>query len=115
MATGESILQEFYTAIQKQDESVNGWGLRLEEVLKKAIDKGHVKDEEKDDRLRQKFWRGLRIEKLRNATRLQFESIKNFEMLRSAVRAEDNEMKRAAATQYQPMRAQYKGEKIEDE
>ena len=115
VATGESILQEFYTAFQKQEESVNGWGLRLEEILQKAIDKGHVKDEEKDDRLRQKFWRGLRSEKLRNATRLQFESIKNFEMLRSAVRAEESEMKRAAATQYQPMRAQYKGDKIEDE
>ena len=57
----------------------------------------------------------MRSEKLRNATQLQFESIKNFEMLRSAVRAEESEMKLAASTHYLPMRAQYKGEKVEDE
>ena len=52
VATGESILQEFYTAFQKPEESVNSWGLRLEEILQKAIDKDHVKEEDKDDRLR---------------------------------------------------------------
>ena len=33
LATGESILQEFYTAFQKQDKSANDWGLRLEDIL----------------------------------------------------------------------------------
>ena len=54
VATGESIVQAFYTAFQKPEESVNSWGLRLEEILQKAIDKGYVQD----DRLRQKVWRG---------------------------------------------------------
>ena len=110
VSTGESILEEFYTAFQKQDESVNNWGLRLEEILQQAIDKGHVKEEEKDERLREKFWRSLRSEKLKNASRLQFETIKSFEMLRSAVRAEEKEMKRTAAAQYQPVKVQYKEE-----
>ena len=79
MATGESNFQEFYIAFQKQEESVNGLGLRLEEILQRAIDKGHVKDEENDDGLCQKSWRGLRSEKLRNATGLHFEAIKSFE------------------------------------
>lgn len=73
-----------------------------------------MKEEDKDDILRQKFWRGLRSEKLKNATRVQFECITKFEMLRSAVRAEENEIKRASGTQCQPMRAQSRTEKIED-
>lgn len=47
VATGESVLQEFYTAAQKQAESVATWGLRLEELLQKAVVKGHVRSEEK--------------------------------------------------------------------
>ena len=39
VATGESILQEFYTAIQQEYESVTMWGLRLEELLQKALEK----------------------------------------------------------------------------
>ena len=101
VATEESILQEFYTAFQKPEESLNSKGLRLEEILQKDFYKGHVKEEDKDGRLRQKFWRGLRSEKLKNATRVQFECITKFEMLRSAVRAEENEIKQASSTQCQ--------------
>lgn len=72
VATGLSVLQEFYSASQKQDESVASWGLRLEEILQKAIDKGHVREEEKDEMLRKKFWRCLRSDRLRNATSVFF-------------------------------------------
>ena len=111
VATGEAVLMEFYTAFQQPEESVNSWGIRLEEILQKAIDKGHVKEEEKDYRLRHKFWRSLRSERLKNATRVQFYSIENFEKLRSAVRAEENEMKLNANPQCQPMRTQNKEQK----
>ena len=60
VATGESILAEFYTATQRQDESVAAWGLRLEEILQKAMEKGQIKQDEKNDMLREKFWRALR-------------------------------------------------------
>ena len=43
VVTGDSILEQFHTAVQKQDETVVAWGLRLEELMQKAIDKGHVK------------------------------------------------------------------------
>ena len=108
VATGEAVLMEFYTAFQQPEESVNSWGIRLEEILQKAIDKGHVKEEEKDYRLRHKFWRSLKSERLKNATRVHFYSIENFEKLRSAVRAEENEMKLNANPQCQPMRTQNK-------
>ena len=61
VATRGSIMKEFYTAAQKQDESVTAWGLRLEEILQRATEKGHIKAEEKNDLLKDTFWRGLRV------------------------------------------------------
>ena len=37
VASGLSILQEFFTAAQKSDETVTMWGLRIEEILQRAI------------------------------------------------------------------------------
>ena len=92
VASGESVLQEFYTACQKSDESVTLWGIRIEEILKKAIDKGHVSPEQKNTMLKTKFWRALYSTELKNATRVHFESIESFELLRRKVRAEEYEM-----------------------
>ena len=92
VATRESIMREFYTATQQQEESVTAWGLRLEEILQRAMEKGHVRAEDRNDLLKDTFWRGLRSEKLKNATRVHFESISNFELLRRAVREEENQI-----------------------
>ena len=40
--------------------------------------------------LRQNFWRSLCSDRLKNATRVHFEYITNFDMLRSAVGAEND-------------------------
>ena len=88
VSTGESILHEVYTAFQKQEKSIANWLLRLEEILQKVINKGHVKEEDTNKILRQNFWRSLRSDRLKNATRVHFEYITNFDMLRSADRAE---------------------------
>lgn len=108
VATGESVLQEFYTAEQRQDESVATWGLRLEEILQKAVVKGHVKSEENTKSLRNKFWRSLRSDRLKNATRSKYESIGSFELLRRAVREEEHGMKSNSAVQQQQIRGQEK-------
>ena len=86
VATRESIMREFYTTTQQQEESVTAWGLRLEEMLQRAMEKGHVISEDRNYLLKDTFLRGLRSEKLKNATRVNFESISNFELLRRAVR-----------------------------
>ena len=39
VASGQTVLQEFYTAEQKENESVTLWGIRLEEIYQRAIDK----------------------------------------------------------------------------
>ena len=101
VATGMSVMQEFFTASQKQEESVAAWALRLEEIMQNAIDKGQIKEEEKDDLLRDKFWRSLRSERLKNATRIDFRTVSNFKRLVKAVRTEELSMKTNANAQYQ--------------
>ena len=91
------------------------WGLRLEEILQKAIIKGHVKLEDKNDMLRNNFWKHLRSDKLKNATRVHFESISNFELLRRAVRAEEYEIKVNTGIQHQPTRTEVKCEEKDKE
>lgn len=85
-------------------------GLRLEEILQKALIKGHVKQEDKNDMLRNNFWKHLRSDKLKNATRVHFESISNFELLRRAVRAEEYEIKVNTGIQHQPTKTEIKNE-----
>ncbi|MEW8088043.1 MAG: hypothetical protein AB2784_00295 [Candidatus Thiodiazotropha endolucinida] len=92
VASGESVLQEFYTATQRPDESIALWGIRIEEIVQKAIEKGHVTPLQKNSMLKTKFWRSLYNTELKNATRVHFESIDSFELLRRKVRAEEYEM-----------------------
>lgn len=105
VTTGISAMQEFFTASQKQDESAASWGLRLESIIQKAIDKGYMKKEEKNDLLKEQFWRQLRSEKLKNATRVHYNTISSFELLRREVRREENEMKKTPGVQFQPLKA----------
>ena len=105
VASGESILQEFYTATQKPNESVALWGIRIEEILQKAIEKGHVNPQQKNGMLKNKFWRALYDKDLKNATRVHFEAIESFELLRRKVRAEEYEM---AATKSIPEKEKVK-------
>ena len=94
-------MQEFSIASQQQEESVSEWALRLEEIIKHAIDKGQIKEDEKNDLLKDKFWRSLRSERLKNATRLDFRTIENFKQLVHAVRTEELSMKTNANAQHQ--------------
>ena len=77
-ASRGSKMRELYTATQQQKESVTAWGIRLEDILQRAMEKGHVRSEGKIDLLKDIFWRGLRSEKMKNATRVHFETISNF-------------------------------------
>ena len=102
VATPMSILQEFYTVYQKQDESVAAWGLRLESILQKAIEKGQVRQDDRDNL--------LRSEKLKLATNIHFHECKSFDLLRQKVRAQEYEMKLGTAAQHQAVHTERKGE-----
>ena len=101
VATGMSTLQEFFTSSQKEQETVAAWGLRLEEIMQRAIDKGQVRTEEKNNLLRDKFWRSLRSERLRSATKYEFRTVLDFEQLVKAVRTEELSIITNAKAQHQ--------------
>ena len=50
--------------------------------------------------LKNKFWKALRSDRLKNATRTHFATITDFEKLRKAVRAEEYEMKINSTVQH---------------
>lgn len=56
VASGQSIMQEFYTAVQQPDENVTMWSLRLEEILQRIAEKSSISAEQKIDMLRERFW-----------------------------------------------------------
>ena len=101
VASGEAVLQEFYTVHQEENESVTDWGLRLEQILQRAKEKGHVNEERKDQMLRDKFWRSLYDQNLKNATKIYHQSLTSFEKLQQKVRAEEYEMKESVAKKQQ--------------
>ena len=98
VASGEAVLQEFYTAEQRQDESTVDWGLRLENVLQRAIEKNHVTGD-KNEMLKSKFLRSLYNQDLKNATKMYKESMHDFEGFRKKVREEEYEMKKVVTRQ----------------
>ncbi|XP_069125490.1 zinc finger CCHC domain-containing protein 12-like [Argopecten irradians] len=55
VASDEVVLQQFYSATQKEGESVTAYGCRLEALLQLAINSGHINSAARDDMLRSKF------------------------------------------------------------
>ena len=89
VASGESVLTEFYTSSQQPTESVTMWGLRLEEIVQRGIEKGQISEGQKDEMLRTRFWRNLYDKELQNATRVYYDQLKDFDKLRTKVRSEE--------------------------
>ena len=89
VASGQSILQEFYTAFQQPDESVTMWSLRLEEIAQRIESKTKLSKEQKNDMLKERFWRSLYSTELQNATQVFFHQTTDFEELRGQVRTEE--------------------------
>ncbi|XP_060596118.1 golgin subfamily A member 6-like protein 22 [Ruditapes philippinarum] len=88
-----SKLENVYGMYESEsEEGITEWGIRLETIVQKAIEKGHVSESQKDEMLKTRFWRQLKSEQLKNATRMYFETAKSFEELRKKVRLEEYEM-----------------------
>ena len=91
VASGQSVMQEFYTTVQQPDENVTMWSLRLEEILQRVAEKSTISVEQKNVMLRERFWRSLQSTELQNATQVYYHQTKIFEELRRKVRAEEYE------------------------
>ena len=114
VASGESIVQEFYNAYQKPGDSTTLWALRIKEIFQKAKEKGHVVKEQKKTMLKNKFWRVLYRTDLKNATHLYFVSDKmDYETLRKKVRAEEYEMSQERRYQFKDKKADVRSMKTE--
>ena len=77
VASGQSILKEFSTASQSETETIAAWGLRLGEIFQRAIEKGKQERQitYRESALREQFWKSLRSERLKNVTRVKYETI----------------------------------------
>ena len=65
MASGQSILKEFYTATQGETVTIISWGLGLEEIFQRDVEKGKAREEDRDIALKEQFWKSLRSERLK--------------------------------------------------
>ena len=92
IASEDTLMSKFLLAEQYAEESLVEWGLRLEEIMLQVSRKTKMNSQEQNLRLKKRFWRGLRNDELRQATRVHFESPISYEELRNKVRAEEFEM-----------------------
>ena len=90
--SGEAIMQQFYTESQKTGESAAVWACRIEDLLQRAVEKGHIAVSAKNDMLRNKFWTGLVDDRLKNASRHKYDTVKDFGELLREVRKIEQEV-----------------------
>lgn len=81
----ECLLAKFYSAKQKEKESVTEWSCRLEDILNKAAERGLVKHGDTNDMLRSMLWTGMRQD-FKDISGYKFEMIKDFDKLRVELR-----------------------------
>ncbi|XP_053376875.1 trichohyalin-like [Mercenaria mercenaria] len=91
--SGDSIIHEFYSARQNETEACSEWGVRIETLFNQALERGEIEESRKDKKLKERFWRGLRSEKIKLTTRSSYESSDSFDILRRKARIEEMEMK----------------------
>ena len=100
--SGATLLQKFYNSKQEPGETVAAYGCRIEDILNKAIRRGAVARNQSNDMLKSKLWTGLRDERVRNATRYKYDSIRDFDTLRAELRAVEQEIKKLERVHAQP-------------
>ncbi|XP_062618198.1 uncharacterized protein LOC134279798 [Saccostrea cucullata] len=81
----ESLLANFYSAKQQENEDVSAWGCRLEDLLSKALIQGLVNPDDENDMLRNMFWSGMRTS-LKDISGHLYDKYPEFDDLRRAMR-----------------------------
>jgi hypothetical protein len=96
--SSDTLLLSFYDEKQMNGQSVAEYGMKLEYILQKVYDTGIFIPQVRNNMIRAKFWSGLRDPELKNATRYNYDIIKNFDELRKEVRAVELELEIAGAS-----------------
>ncbi|KAH3848463.1 hypothetical protein DPMN_090828 [Dreissena polymorpha] len=90
--SGECIVDEYYKAKQEKEEDISAWGIRIEELVQKAIHRGEIQTYRREQMLRTGFWKYLRNTELKNATHMYYESNITFEELRKKIRRAEQQI-----------------------
>jgi hypothetical protein len=93
----EDLFERFYTAHQKEAESVAMWSCRLEELIALIQSSGAVDFNTAQKLLRSKFWTGLTVERIKLATRHKYDSDNLYEDLVVAARRVEQETSSSSA------------------
>lgn len=88
----EELLAQFYGARQQQTEDVTAWSCRLEDIIGKAVERGLVERSEVDSMLHSMLWTGL-TPTLKDISGHKYDTIKDFDSLRVALRQIEKEHK----------------------
>lgn len=80
----ESLLANFYSAKQQENEDVATWGCRLEDLLSKALVQGLVNPDDENDMLRNMFWSGMKTS-LKDISGHLYDKYPEFDDLRRAL------------------------------
>ncbi|KAH3791541.1 hypothetical protein DPMN_145029 [Dreissena polymorpha] len=91
--SGQSIIEEFYEARQDKDKDITSWGILIKEIIQRAIEKGELQENNKDELLRTKYVKYLRHFELNNASRVLYHNCLTFEEFRNRVRRDEQEIK----------------------
>lgn len=90
--TGEDLLREFYSAQQKDSESVVEWECRLEDIIHQIKQKEGMSNLNETDMLRHQFWSGICSSYIKSGTRHLFDSGATYsKLVRQARSLEDEE------------------------
>jgi hypothetical protein len=92
VSTKGMLMQEFFNSSQLPGESVTSFGCRLEGLLQRAVEHGHLALDAKNDLLRAKFWTSLSSERLKGQTRHKYDSISDFDELLKEIRIVEKEL-----------------------
>lgn len=114
VATTEKLKEQFYSASQRENESIVDYSLRLEHLL--CDSQIPLDRRTRDDMLRNRMWSGLRNQDLKNATRYKFETELDYTKLRRELRLVEEDMKASQSTKAgdKPPQSNIKSDKSAD-
>lgn len=92
--TNKALLAKFYSAKQGQEENIQDWSCRLEDIWFRALQHHLVEQHDTDEMLRSMFWNGLRPE-FKDVSGYIYDKVGDFDSLRVELKKiEQDQMER---------------------
>ncbi|XP_046567874.1 uncharacterized protein LOC124276252 [Haliotis rubra] len=88
-----TLMSDFYSCSQREDEDVTAWGCRLENMLYQITEHRSIPEDEQDEMLRTRMWDGLKPG-LKGVAAHKFDAITNFDDLRLCLREIEFDLRR---------------------